>query len=480
MPAASTVRALGGAFAPTTDGALGFGSRIRGLAPDRVGTSARFPGTRKSSTRITRTIVAANNVIDRAKAILMNPRTEWPVIAAEPDTVGGIYSRYVLIMAAIPAVVRFISLGLIGVSVPLLGYYRLGIVAALQSAILLYVLSLLGIFIIALIVEALAPTFGGEKNRIQALKTAAYSYTATWVASLVGLVPSTTLTLLAALAGLVYGIYLFNMALPITMKCPPEKSAGYTAVTVIVAIVVYFVIGLVIRELGGFQVGSNFPTSGFSMPQHHDSGGFAPGSAGASVDAWSKRVEAASKQVDAAQKSGDSAAQANAVGQMLGAALGSGGKVESLAPDRLKPLAPDSLDGLKRTELSAERSAALGMQISKAEATYSDGANHTLHLEIVDSGSLKGVVGLANGWAGVEEDKETDSGYDKTYRSGGQLVHEEWNNPNHSGEYGVIVADRFSVKVSGQAANVDELKGALSGVNLAALAAMKNEGVQPN
>jgi hypothetical protein len=424
--------------------------------------------------------VAANNLIERAKSVLLTPRTEWPVIAAEPDTVGGIYTRYVLVMAAIPAVVQFISLGLIGKSIPFLGYYRTGIGEALVTAITYYALSLLLIFIMTLIVEALAPTFGGEKNRVQALKTTAYSFTANWVASLVGLIPSSGLSALVALAGLVYAIYLFNMALPFTMKNPPEKSVGYTAVTVIAVVVVYIVLGLVLRQVGMFHGTADFPTSGLVVPQHHDGGNFTPGSAGAGIEAWSKRVEAASKQVDAAQKSGDSTAQANAVGQMLGAALGSGGKVQSLAPDRLKPIVPDALSGLKRTQLSAERSAAMGMQISKAEATYSDGANKTLHLEIVDSGSLKGVVGFANGWAGVEEDKETDTGYDKTYHSGGQLVHEEWNTPNHSGEYAVIVADRFSVKVSGQAANVDELKSALSGVDLAALAAMKNEGVQAN
>ena len=424
--------------------------------------------------------MAANNLIDRAKSILLNPRTEWPVIAAEPDTISGIYTRYILIMAAIPAVLQFISTALIGVSVPFLGSYRVGVGPALGGAVLAYLLTLVAVFVVAFIVDALAPTFSGEKNQLQALKVVAYSYTASWVISIAGLIPG--LKLISALVGLVYGIYLLNMGLPFTMKCPPEKSAGYTAVTIIVAIVVGLVLGLVLRAAGGWGFGYNpVPSAAFSAPSGVTStGGFAPGSAGAGLQAWSKRVDAASKQVDAAQKSGDPAAQANAVGAMLGAALGNGTKVQSLAPDRLKPLVPDSLDGLKRTQMSTDRSAAMGMQISKAQATYSDGAQHTLNLEIVDSGSLKGLVGFANGWAGVEQDHETDTGYDKTYKSGGQLVHEEWNNQNHNGEYAVIVADRFSVKVSGNTANVDELKSALAGVNLGALAALKNEGVQSN
>jgi hypothetical protein len=135
---------------------------------------------------------------------------------------------------------------------------------------------------------------------------------------------------------------------------------------------------------------------------------------------------------------------------------------------------------LKRTEMSADRSAAMGVQISKAEASYSDGAEHRLKLEITDTGSLKGLVGFAGGWAGVEQDHETDSGYDKTYKNNGQLVHEKWDNQTHNGEYGVIVGDRFSVNVSGKAASMDELKAALASINLSGLAALKNEGVQPN
>jgi hypothetical protein len=313
---------------------------------------------------------------------------------------------------------------------------------------------------------------------VQALKTVAYSYTASWVASIIGIIPG--LTLIAALAGAIYGIYLLNMGLPFTMKCPPEKAVGYTAVTIVVAIIVGFVLNLIVAGAGGWGMDSGHLPTVLSAPGSRASSGFASGSAGEGLQAWSNKMAAAAKQVDAAQKSGDAAAQASAAGQMLGAAVGSSGKVESLAPDRLKPFVPDSLDGLKRTQMSADRTAAMGMQFSKAEATYADGADHSIKLEITDSGSLKGLVGFAGGWAGVEQDHESDSGYEKTYKSGGQLVHEKWDSPTHSGEYAVIVGDRFAVTVSGRVANIDELKGAVASLNLAGLAALKNEGVQSN
>src|ERR1700691_21085 len=182
-----------------------------------------------------------SNLIGRAKSILLTPRAEWPVIAAEPDTIRGIYTGYIMILAAIPAVKLLLASRFLGVSV-------------LPIVITTYVLSLAGTFLVALIVDALAPTFGGQKDRVQALKVVAYAYTAAWVASIIGIVPG--LGLLAALAGLIYGLYLLYLGLPFTMKCPTEKSLGYTAVTVIAAIIVYFVIGLVVHSVSsGFGYG---------------------------------------------------------------------------------------------------------------------------------------------------------------------------------------------------------------------------------
>jgi hypothetical protein len=423
--------------------------------------------------------VDINKIITRAKAMLLSPRAEWPLVAAEPDTVGGLYSGYIALMAAIPVVMHLLSSTLIGVSVPFLGSYRVPIAAAVTTAVLSYVVSLIWVYVVALIVDALAPSFGAEKNRVQALKAVAYSSTAYWVASIIGIIPG--LGLLAVLAGGIYSIYLLNMGLPFTMKCPAEKSIGYTAVAIIVAIIVGWVFALVVGSIAGLGLGLGRGLSGFSAPSytHHD-GDFAAGTTGAALQAWTQKMADASKQVDAAQKSGDPNAQASAVGQMIGAAVGSGGKVESLAPDQIKPFLPDTLQGLKRTQLSVDRSGALGVQISKASATYSDDAQRRLNLEITDTGSLKGLVGFATGWAGVEQDNETDTGYDKTYKSGGQLVHEKWDTRGNSGEYGVVVGDRFSVNVSGSAASIDELKAAVASVNLAGLEALKNQGVQAN
>jgi hypothetical protein len=423
--------------------------------------------------------VDLNKIIARAKAMITAPRSEWPNVAAEPDTVAGLYTNYIVLMAAIPAVAGFVKSSLLGTSLGFFGSFRLPVGFGLEQMVLNYVLSLVGVFIGALVVDALAPSFGGEKNQVQALKVVAYGYTGYWVASIALIIPA--LGWLVALLGALFSIYLLNMGLPFTMKCPPEKSVGYTAVTIIVMIVIYlliaFVVGRVSLMSGMNPYGAAFSSSLSERPTR---GNFAPGSPGAALQSYADSLQKASKQMDTAQKSGDANAQGAALGAIVGAALGGNTKVESLAPDRIKPFIPDSLAGLPRTSISVSRNGALGMQMSTGTATYSDGGQHSLHLEIADTGSLKGLVGFATGYAGTEQDTETDTGYEKIYKSGGQLVHEKWDNRGSYGEYGVVVGDRFSVKVSGNASNIGELKSAVNALDLSGLAALKGEGVQSN
>lgn len=416
-----------------------------------------------------------NKLIARVKAILLTPKTEWPVIADEPATTADLYKNYILILAAIPPVFSFVKMSLIGVSMPFMGTMRFGIGMGLTSMVMGYILALVGVFILTLIVDTLAPTFGGQKNQVQALKTVAYAYTASWVAGVAQIVPWLGM-LIMLIAGL-YGIYLLYLGLPHTMKCPQDKAVGYTVVIIIVAIVLGFVISLVVGSVTG--MGAAMRGGAFSSMHTTDSSDdvqFDKDSPMGKLQQWSKNVEQASKQMEAAQKSGDQNAQSDAFKSMMGAALG-GGNVESLTPDRLKPFLPDTLMGMPRTEMNAERNGAMGMQISQADATYANDDGRSVRLQITDTGSAKGLLGLAS-WAGVEGEHQTSNGYEKTYRQDGRLVHEKWNGSD--GEFAVVLGDRFTVEVDGTASSIDDLKTALAQVNLGGLEALKNEGVKAN
>lgn len=414
-----------------------------------------------------------NKLMARAKAILLSPKSEWSVIAGEPTTVADLYKSYAIWLAAIPVIFTFLKMSVIGTSVMFAGTFRIGIGAGLTTMVLSYVMTLAMLYVLALIVDALAPNFGGQKNSIQAFKVVVYAYTASWIAGIAQIVPG--LGLLLMIAGGVYSIYLMYLGLPQTMKCPPEKAAGYTAVIVIIAIVVGAIIGMVVGGVAG--VGSMMSGATYSSSDDSDDVKFDENSPLGKMQKWSKDMEAANKELEAAQKSGDQGAQEAAMKAVMGAAFSGGEQVESLAPDRLKSFVPEALAGLNRSRLSAERTGALGLQVSTATATYSNESGRQVRLEITDAGNAKGLLGLAS-WAGVEGEKEENGRREKTFREDDRLMHEEWDSNASQGQYTVVVGDRFTVKIEGAAGSVAELREAAEQLDLDGLADLRAEGVK--
>jgi hypothetical protein len=189
---------------------------------------------------------SSTSLIARVQNMIMKPAAEWDVIDGETASVGGLFTGYACILAAIPALASIVSSLL---------FIHWTIVPALVSAVLSYVLALVGIYVIAFIIDALAPSFGAQKSQIQALKLVIYAYTASWVAGIALIIP--VLGGLVALAGGIYSLYTMYLGLPKLMKSPPDKTVGYFVVSIIVAIVVYAVIGIVVgMVIAMFLVGA--------------------------------------------------------------------------------------------------------------------------------------------------------------------------------------------------------------------------------
>ena len=404
-----------------------------------------------------------NKLIARVKGILLTPKTEWPVIAGEPTTVADLYKGYIVWLAAIPPLFAFLLT------------VRFAPGFALTQLVIQYALTLGMVYVVALIIDALAPNFGGTKDKVQALKTIAYSITASCIAGVAVILP--LIGLLIGLAGLVYSIYLLYLGLPHTMKSPPDRAGGYTAVIVVVTLIAGVLVGAVVGAITG---GGMLMRGGslFSASQDSRDSAFDQDSTVGKLEQYARQVEDASKKMEAAQKSGDQQAQADAMKSMMGAALG-GGDIEALAPDRLKPFLPESLGGMNRATFSTQRNSAMGMQMTEAKATYMSDDGRSWDLQITDTGTAKGLLALA-GWAGVEGESETSTGYDKTYHEDGRLIHEQWDRSSSRGEYGIVLGERFTVKVEGQADSIDDLKAALADLDLDALEGMKGEGVKQN
>ncbi|MCL5807080.1 MAG: YIP1 family protein [Deltaproteobacteria bacterium] len=179
------------------------------------------------------------NIVERVKKILLEPKNEWEVIARETTNTAELYKGYIMPLAAIGPVASIIGMSIVGMSLPMAGTFRLPLTSSIGSAVVQYVLSLVGVYVLALIVDFLAPTFSGEKNSSQALKLAAYSYTAGWLAGIFAIIPSLGFLMILGL----YGLYLIYTGIPVLMKAPREKALGYTATVVIAAIIISVIIG---------------------------------------------------------------------------------------------------------------------------------------------------------------------------------------------------------------------------------------------
>jgi hypothetical protein len=184
--------------------------------------------------------VLTTKLVDRVKAILLKPKVEWPVIETEQSQIATLYRSYVIPLAAIGPLATAIGAALIGTST-VLGTVRVPITNAIVGAVVAFGLALLGTYIVAQVVDNLAPRYDGTRNLTQAFKVAAYSSTAQWLAGIFAVIPA--LSPLSILG--LYSLYLLYLGLPVLMKVPQEKAMTYTVTVVVVAIVVFIVIAIV-------------------------------------------------------------------------------------------------------------------------------------------------------------------------------------------------------------------------------------------
>jgi len=387
---------------------------------------------------------STSGLVARVKGILLTPDSEWDVIDGEPSTIKGIYTGYAVPLAAIPAVCGAIGAALMGHSV--LGVtYRPALTGVLTTAVVTYVLSLIGLYVLALIIETLAPNFGGVKDRLKAFKVAAYASTAVWVAGVFHLLPG--LVLLASLLGGLYSLYLVYKGLPKLMRSPPEKTWPYLAVVIVVAFLINIVIGMVV----GAVVGATTAAGIGAVAQQGQLGGKV-NLGGTEIDL--AKLQAASKQMEASAKQMEAAAN----GQVVE------GAVQALPGETLKALLPTAIGGFSRTEVESSAGGVGGLQGSNAEGVYMRGDGR-ITLAVTDMAAAGGLAGLAGAF-NVNSSRETADGYEKMGKVNGRMTTEEYNRQGRSGKYAVLVADRFMVEANGSSVTMEELKAAVSAVGL--------------
>lgn len=402
-------------------------------------------------------------LVQRIQDILLKPTTTWPVIALEPGDTASLYKNYIALIALVPAVAGFIGLSLVGVGG--FGYsLRVPLVTGLVNMVVGYVLSLVMVFVLALIVDALAPTFGGTKNQANALKLVGYGATAGFLGGIFNLFPA--LSILGLLAAL-YSVYLIYTGLPVLMRCPQDKAIAYTAVVIVCGIVAGVVIGAVTRLAS--------PTAGFGSA---GSGGgdvsiTTPGGEvkldTARMEAFARKMEEAGKQMEKAQATGDSAAANQAAAAMVGAMAGGGGP--PIPPQELKALLPETVGGLKRESFEAQGGSAMGVAGSSAKGVFTEGERR-VQLSITDIGGMGGLMGVA-AWAAVTIDRETDGRVEKVYKQGKRTMREEYHKDGSQGDYTVILENGVMVEAQGSKTPIGALKSLVAALDLERIEAIK-------
>lgn len=382
---------------------------------------------------------AGAGLVQRVKDILLKPAATWDVIDGERPTVGSLYTGYIMPLAAIPAIAQVIGMTVFGA-----GAFGIVVkwspVTAVVQGLLMYVLSLAMVYVLALIIDGLAPSFGGTKDQNQALKVAAYSYTAGWVAGVFSIFPALSIL---GLVGL-YSLFLLYVGLPKLMKAPQDKALPYTGVVILVAIVLGIVVMMVLGSVATLTGAGRGVMDGAQV-----SGTMKlPGGEG-SVDLG--KLQAAAKAIENSEA------------------------VTATDPDSLKAYLPASVAGFTRTEVSASSASAAGIEGSQAEAQYTRGESN-LKLQVTDIGQAGALASIA-GAVNMKSSKETATGYEKTGVVDGRMTQESYDRQAKSGEYSVLVGERFMVEASGNGVTMDELKAAVEAVGISRLeAAAKTKG----
>lgn len=410
------------------------------------------------------------NLVDRVQAILLKPKDTWPVIAGEGGDVASIYKTYLVYLAAIPAIATFIGFSLVGAGAFGVSF-RVPIVSGLVNMVVGFVLSLAMIYVLSLIANALAPTFKGEKNQLNAFKLVAYGSTAGLVGGVFNLLPS--LSMLGVLAAL-YSIYLLYTGIPVLMKAPEDKALGYTAVLIVCGIVASMIVGAVSAL---FTSGPNMMMGG-GMSSSDNVSIKVPGSEitldTAKIEAMGKQVEAASKKMEEAQAKGDSAAAGKAMSEMMGAALGGGQGGKPFAPDTLQGFVPAKLGAMERTAIEARSDNAMGMTFSSVTSEFRNDAGR-VEVKVQDIGAMPALAMAMGAWAQSTVNRETQDEVEKVYQRDGASIKEEYRKDGSRAEMSMMLGNGVMIEVTGDNVNMDGVRAAMAALDVKGLAGLKRQ-----
>lgn len=388
-------------------------------------------------TTIAQGAIERKSLPQRVWCILRRPTLEWPVIAEETGGVRSLYFRYVLPLALIGPVCGYFGGMLFGVKLGAL-VFPPDPVSAAFGAVAALILHLAGLYVVAMVADALAPSFGGEPNRARAFKLAAYSATPVWVAGVFALYPPMWIL---GVVGL-YSIYLIYRGLPVMMKTASPRPWLYALLIAGLSLVLVMLAGVVPATITRINL---VPAPGAASRWEHRQFQFPGMDDRRRIDRELAKAQPLATQLSAAEKARP-----------------------PVTGDELQTLLPESLvGGFTRTSVENSHQKLGPVNVAQAKAVYV-APKSRITLQVLDMG---GAGALANS-VKPHGSQETDRGYSKVAVVDGRLTSESYDREAHSGSYGVIVAGRFAVKADGERIVVGDLEKAVKSVDFERLEAM--------
>jgi len=373
-----------------------------------------------------------NFIIERVKALLLKPGATWDVIAGEEVDVQDLYKKWIIPLAAITPIATFIGMTFIGVTV--LGVtMHSSFVGGLVLAVVSFAVALSFVYAFAWIIDALAPTFGAEKNFKQAFKVSAYAPTAGWIGGIFALLPALSVL---GIIGSLFSLYLLFVGLPKLMKPAEGKGGVYTIVSIVCAVVLAIVAGVIVSPLTANAMGGSNMRFGSNDR--------------IATSQLERNLRDRNDAMERAIESGD-------ISEVLGAALGGKASGPTVTPDALVEAMPNRLAGLTLNGTNVEQTS-MPFDMVTLTADYGRG-DKSMTVVITNSPMLASMQGLLGMGIGTY-DRRDGRNFERLRRDGDTTIIEEWDDANQRGAYGRTVGDTFMVQVSGRGLSLRALERA--------------------
>ncbi|HQH27616.1 MAG TPA: Yip1 family protein [Oligoflexia bacterium] len=183
----------------------------------------------------------------RAKDILLDPKGIWEKLKSEEQTIEGLFRNYGFLILALPVIFKFLRMVSVGIELPFGVTYHWPFIQGVFFSIVSYFLQIIGVFLMALIIEKLAPRFSCSVKRVDALKLVVYSLTPASLTSVFYLIPG--LGVLLLLGGL-YSLYLFYQGFGCMTGVAQESRMKYFGFSLGASAAAAFVVFLVLSLAG--------------------------------------------------------------------------------------------------------------------------------------------------------------------------------------------------------------------------------------